>query len=112
MKIVLDTNILLSAAWRDRLPEIVVLYVATDPNCEWIVTAPIVSEYISVLQRPKFHLSGELLQRWSDLIEMRTIVIPTPDVATPRLRDPADAIFLAAAIASEVDFLITGDYDL
>jgi hypothetical protein len=39
MRIVLDTNVLLSAAWRDRLPEKVVLYVATHPDCEWIVTS-------------------------------------------------------------------------
>jgi putative PIN family toxin of toxin-antitoxin system len=112
MKIVLDTNVLLSAAWRDRLPERVVLHVATDPMCEWIVTEPILSEYVSVLKRPKFNLPEDLMQRWTDLIEMRTIVIPLPITATPPLRDPADAMFLAAAIAGAADFLITGDNDL
>ena len=112
MKIVLDTNVVLSAAWRDRLPERVVLHVATDPMCEWIVTEPILSEYASVLKRPKFNLPDDLMQRWTDLIEMRTIVIPLPKTATPTLRDPADAMFLAAAIAGEADFLITGDNDL
>ena len=112
MKIVLDTNVLLSAAWRDRLPERVVLHIATSPECEWIVTAPIRAEYTAVVKRPKFNLPGELLQQWADLIEMRTTVIPLPETVTPPLRDPADAIFLAAAIASEADFLITGDNDL
>jgi putative PIN family toxin of toxin-antitoxin system len=112
MKIVLDTNVLLSAAWRDRLPERVVLYVATTSDCEWIVTAPILSEYVAVLRRPKFNLPGELVQRWTDLVEMRTIMIPLPDVATSTLRDPADVMFLAAAMAGKADFLITGDNDL
>jgi predicted nucleic acid-binding protein len=46
MKILVDTNVLLSAAWRDRLPEKVVLHVATDRDCQWIVTAPILQEYL------------------------------------------------------------------
>ena len=112
MKIVLDTNVLVSAAWRDRLPERVVLYIATSADCDWIVTAPILSEYVSVLKRPMFNLPGELLQQWAELVEMRTIVIPLPETVTPPLRDSSDAMFLAAAIVGEADFLITGDNDL
>jgi putative PIN family toxin of toxin-antitoxin system len=112
MKIVLDTNVLLSVAWRDGLPERVVRYVATHRDCEWLVTSPILSEHVSVLKRPKFNLPSELLQPWTDLVEMRTVVIPLPEAASLPLRDPADAMFLAAAIASEADFLITGDDDL
>ena len=83
MKVVLDTNVLLSAAWRDRLPERIVLHIATSPECEWIVTAPILAEYVAVLQRPKFNLSPELLQQWTDLIEMRTTEVPLPEIAAP-----------------------------
>jgi len=57
MKVVLDTNVLISAAWRDRLPERVVLYVATSPDCQWIVTESILAEYVGVLRRPKFNIS-------------------------------------------------------
>jgi putative PIN family toxin of toxin-antitoxin system len=112
MKIVVDTNVLLSAAWRDRLPERVVLHVATSSNCEWIVTDPILAEYVAVLKRRKFNLPNELIERWTDLVEMRTTVISIPQIATPPLRDPGDAIFLAAAIAGEANYFITGDNDL
>jgi uncharacterized protein len=111
MNIILDTNVLLSAAWRNGLPERVVLDAATTSDCEWIVTAPILSEYVSVLRRPKFNLPSELVQRWTDLVEMRTFMIPLPEVATLPLRDPGDVTFLVAAIAGEADFLITGDND-
>jgi predicted nucleic acid-binding protein len=43
---------------------------------------------------------------------MRTIVIPQPEAAAPPLRDAADAMFVAAAIAADADYLITGDNDL
>jgi len=49
MKVLLDTNVLLSAAWRDRLPEKVILYVATSDTCQWIATEDILSEYADVL---------------------------------------------------------------
>jgi uncharacterized protein len=112
MKIVLDTNVLLSAAWRDRLPEKVLLHVATDRDCQWIVTAPILKEYLEVLQRPKFGLTAALIQQWAELIEMRTVLLATPTANVSQLRDPKDAIFLAAAVASIAEFLITGDNDL
>lgn len=62
MNVLIDTNVLLSAALRDRLPEQVVRYVATADDCRWIVTAEIVLEYVEVLKRPKFGLSPPLLQ--------------------------------------------------
>lgn len=112
MKILVDTNVLLSAAWRDRLPEKVVQHVAMNGNCQWIVTTKILKEYVEVLQRPKFGLSAPLLQQWAELIEMRALVVPSPLVDVGLSRDPKDAIFLAAAIAAGADFLITGDSDL
>ncbi|WP_256091559.1 hypothetical protein [Candidatus Thiosymbion oneisti] len=38
MKVVIDTNILVSAVIRDRLPERVLLWCLGDPDVEWLVT--------------------------------------------------------------------------
>ncbi len=94
------------------MPERIVLHIATNPDCDWLATVPILDEYLSVLKRPRFNLSIEILQRWATVIEMRTVVIPVPEIALPSLRDPADAMFLAAAIAGEANYLVTGDNDL
>lgn len=59
MIVLLDTNVILSAAFRDGLPERVVLYVATRDDCQRVVTAEILEEYRHVLSRPKFDLSPE-----------------------------------------------------
>jgi len=112
MNVLVDTNVVLSAALRDRLPERVVLYVATRADCRWLVTPEIVREYIDVLNRPKFNLPAAVVEHWSELIGMRTVLVagaPT-DVSFPR--DPKDAPFLAAALASDADYLISGDKDL
>lgn len=112
MNIVVDTNVLLSAALRDRLPEKVVIYVATNDECRWLVSAEILKEYLEVLQRPKFSLSPELIRAWSELIQMRTILVSSPPIVAGLVRDPKDVIFLSTAIAVCADFLITGDRDL
>jgi uncharacterized protein len=64
MKILVDTNVLLSAALRNRLPERVVMRIATDDQWKWLVTAEILSEYTNVLRRPKFALTEQTIQQW------------------------------------------------
>lgn len=112
MNVLIDTNVLLSAALCDRLPESVVLHVATAPDIRWIVTAEIAREYVAVLARPKFALSHDVLKEWAELVEMRTVVIPSPPGDLPSPRDPKDAMFLAAALSASAAYLITGDKDL
>jgi uncharacterized protein len=112
MNVLVDTNVLLTAALRDGLPERIVLFIATRDDLRWIVTPEILLEYIAVLQRPKFGLDESTLLQWSELLATRTVDIGSP-ISTPDfLRDPKDAPFLAAALAARADFLITGDRDL
>lgn len=112
MRALIDTNVLLSAALRDRLPERVVIFVATQNDWKWIVTADILDEYINVLRRPKFKLPEDLVQQWTNLISMRTVNAGTPSIAPKFLRDPKDLPFLAAALFHQANYLITGDKDL
>jgi uncharacterized protein len=112
MNVLIDTNVLLSAALRDKLPEKVVLYVASGDDIRWLVTPEILGEYTEVLRRPKFGLDGPALQRWAELLAMRTVSIESPPAVPDFPRDPKDAPFLAAALATHANFLITGDKDL
>ena len=72
MKVVIDTNVLVSAALRDRGPERVVLFVAEHPEFEWVVSVEILREYMEVLARPRFALPRDLLRRWARLLETVT----------------------------------------
>jgi putative PIN family toxin of toxin-antitoxin system len=112
MNVLIDTNVLLSAALRDKLPERVVLYVAKRDDCRWLVTPEIIAEYVDVLRRPKFGLPGEVLDQWAELLDMRTVNVGSPPEIVQFSRDPKDAPFLAAALATHADYLITGDKDL
>jgi len=112
MNVLIDTNVLLSAALRDKLPERVVLYVAARDEFRWVVTPEILAEYTDVLRRPNFGLDEQMLGRWADLLSMRTVDIGSPPEVPDFPRDPKDAPLLAAALAAHADFLITGDNDL
>jgi putative PIN family toxin of toxin-antitoxin system len=86
--------------------------VATRDDCRWLVTPEILAEYTNVLGRPKFRLDQQTLQRWTELLGMRTVNVGSPPNVPDFPRDPKDAPFLAAALFAQADFLITGDKDL
>lgn len=46
MKVIIDTNVLVSAILRDRSPETVVLFIVEQPDIDWIVSDDIITEYI------------------------------------------------------------------
>lgn len=49
MKIVIDTNVLVSAILRDRTPETVILFIVEQPDIVWVVSEEILAEYKHVL---------------------------------------------------------------
>ncbi|MGA0197945.1 MAG: putative toxin-antitoxin system toxin component, PIN family [Prochlorotrichaceae cyanobacterium] len=69
MKVVIDTNILISAVLKDRDPETIILAVAQNPLFHWIASPPIVNEYKAVLIRPKFGLNEAQQREWFQLID-------------------------------------------
>ena len=110
MKVVIDTNILVSAILKDRDPEKVILFVAGRSDLEWIVSPEIMNEYREVLCRPKFGLPLEILHAWYRLLE-RVTVQTSVDLAIDFPRDQKDAKFISCALVSGADYFITGDRD-
>ena len=56
MKVLIDTNVLVSAALKDKIPEEVILFVVSHADVQWIVSPDILAEYKVVLNRSKFGL--------------------------------------------------------
>jgi putative PIN family toxin of toxin-antitoxin system len=110
MKVVIDANVVVSAVLKDRVPEEVILFVLAKPEFTWTASAEIIDEYVTVIQRGKFKLSEETIQKWRSIFERSVKVVDVSlDVDFPR--DQKDAKFLACALSAEVDYLITGDKD-
>lgn len=110
MRIVIDTNILISAALRDRTPEAVIQFIVERPDFSWVVSTPILQEYRSVLRRPRFGLPGAILSRWDMILDAFTTIVDV-SLEADFPRDQGDAKFIACALAADADFLITGDKD-
>jgi len=110
MKIIVDTNILVSAIIRNNLPEDLILWLVEQTAVEWIATEAIVKEYIEVLQRKKFNLPAEIIEQWHYLL-LDKIQLITTDVQVDFPRDRKDAKFLECALASKADVFVTGDKD-
>ena len=110
MRVIVDTNVVVSAVLRDRLPEKVLLFILARPDFEWVGSAEILKEYRQVLRRPKFKLADSVLLKWEEWFRLSVTELPV-EVSVSFPRDLSDAKFLACAVAAEADFLITGDRD-
>lgn len=110
MKILIDTNVLVSAALKDKDPETVVLFVTAQADFEWIVSPEILAEYKDVLRREKFGLPEETWRKWFELLDTFTTPVAV-DATVDFPRDQKDAKFLTCALAVAAEFFITGDHD-
>ncbi len=110
MKVIIDTNVLVSAVLCDRDPEAVILFVLEQDDFTWIVSEDILIEYRNILARKRLGIPELIQQRWLRLISAFTSIISV-DQTISFPRDPKDAKFLASALFASADFLVTGDRD-
>jgi len=108
VRVVLDTNVLISAALTPGGLEAGVVSAAIAGTLEVWVTAEVWAEYEEVLARPKFaSVRGASL---SILEALRLRARTTQPVAVLKTAiDPDDNRFLECAEAARADFLVTGN---
>lgn len=108
LRLVIDTNIVVSAALKlDGLQRTVLILALSKPATLY-VTEAILAEYQDVLQRPRIDIPRGRRQQLLQLIASRSrSIMPTriPQVTS----DPDDNMFLECADAARADFLVTGN---
>ena len=108
LRLVLDTNVVVSAALKpDGLQRTVLLLAITKP-ARLYVSDEIVSEYSMVLARPELKIRRGMRQQFLDLMKKRSRLI-VPSNLCQVTTDPADNIFIECADAARADYLITGN---
>lgn len=108
LRLVLDTNVLISAALKPEGLQRTTLLLATTKPARFYVSAPILEEYAEVLSRPELMIRRGLRLQLLQLIKNRShMIIPSRrlDVTS----DPDDNIFIECADAARADYLITGN---
>ena len=107
---VLDTNIVISSALGGAL--VLVLEKWDQEKFTVIITSDILSEYFEVLNRPKFKLKQETIDKITRYIyQFSEFVVPEEQIHFVEA-DPKDDKFLEAAIAGKADFIVSGDKHL
>lgn len=107
-KLVLDTNVVLSAVLKPDGLQRLIFQIALSPFCEVFVSAPMLAEYEEVLSRKRFKLQPNEVQAAMDLIKT-TANIVTPQNAVTAASDPDDNMFLECAEEAKANYLVTGN---
>lgn len=108
LRLVIDTNIVISAALRpDGLQRTVLLLAITKPARMYVSDA-IVAEYREVLARPELKIRKGLRQQLLDLIKKQAQTVK-PSRSLQIAKDPDDDKFLECADAARADYLVTGN---
>jgi putative PIN family toxin of toxin-antitoxin system len=109
-KIVIDTNILISAfGWGGNSRDLI--DAVMDKEYEFIISIDILEELKRVLDYPKFKFSEEQKRKFLEIIFKISTVIDTK-LKLNVCDDENDNIFLECAIEGKADYIISGDDDL
>jgi uncharacterized protein len=108
LRLVLDTNIIVSAVLKpSSIPRTTLIIALTKP-AHFYVSQPILGEYAEVLGRRELGIRPGARNQLLQLIRNRSRVV-TPVRRISAASDPDDNIFLECADAARADFLITGN---
>ena len=110
MKVVLDTNVVISALLHPARSCGQILNQILDGHIVWLITLPVLSEYKEVCLRPELSISDVhrewLLEAWANLPLLST---PPYNCSSVKCSDIEDQKFLDAAIYYQASLLITGN---
>jgi uncharacterized protein len=108
IRVVLDTNVVVSAHLNSEGYERSVLDLALSGKLRMFVSEAILGEYASVLRRPKFRLKPRSVSHSLLLLRAAARVV-APYGQINVARDPGDNHFLECAEAAKADYLVTGN---
>jgi putative PIN family toxin of toxin-antitoxin system len=108
MKIVLDTNVLVSGLLTPFGPSGKIVQMLFAGELLLHIDARILSEYQDVLNRPKFKFNQDHIGLLLDFIKQYGQFVSSSPLPSP-LPDPDDEPFLEVAISGKVKALITGN---
>jgi uncharacterized protein len=109
MKLVLDTNILVSGLLYSQGNPAQVLSLALAGTVQVCHDSRILAEYAEVLSRPPFKFDPQRVRQVLEKLEIDGVDIDGSSLGDLHLPDPDDEPSLGVALAARVDFLVTGN---
>jgi putative PIN family toxin of toxin-antitoxin system len=111
MRIVLDTNVLISGIYFSGPPGRI-LAAWRSGTLQLAVSIEILEEYLNVAERLASRYSGVEYEGVLGLIIQNAQLVQGADLPEPVSEDPDDDKFLACALASNTRIIVSGDSDL
>jgi putative PIN family toxin of toxin-antitoxin system len=108
LHLVIDTNVLVSAAIKPAGLQRTVLLVALAKPARLYISPPVLEEYRDVLARSELQIRKGLQRQLLQMIRNRSHTVVPPRWLEVT-RDPDDNIFLECADAARADYLVTGN---
>lgn len=111
LKLIFDTNILISSLIQKNYPFLIVDYVLKNRQVQLCISEDLLKEYHEVLTRikffryPDYEFRSRILLR--DIKKIASLYLPT--LKLDIIKDDADNRLLELADACKADFLITGN---
>ena len=111
MKVVLDTNVLISGIYFGGLPG-KILEAWGARRFQLLVSTEILQEYLNVAERLADRYAGVEYESVLGLIIQNAELVQPSDLPEPVSTDPDDDKFLACALAGDSTIIVSGDSDL
>jgi putative PIN family toxin of toxin-antitoxin system len=108
LRLVLDTNVLVSAALKPEGLQRTALVLAVTKPARFYVSHPILQEYADVLARQELGIRKGVRRQLLQLIRNHSHIV----TSSRRLEvagDPDDNMFIECADAAKADYLVTGN---
>lgn len=110
-KIVIDTNILVSAILSKSYPYSIIHDLIFQEKVISFTSDSVLSEFYSVIEYPKFKKYSGFILNAKNVVDglFRFSILVQPTVFVDVLKDKSDNKFLDVALSCRADFLITGN---
>jgi uncharacterized protein len=108
IRVVLDTNIIVSALLQPLGPSAQILMMALGGLLQLCVSGSVYAEYEEVISRPRFKRSPEIIVAALQAIREKGLWVRPIEKLRVCL-DPDDDIFLECAQAAHADYIVTGN---
>jgi putative PIN family toxin of toxin-antitoxin system len=114
LRVVLDPNVLVSAAISTAGPPRQIAAAWVDERFELVASPTLLAELSDVLARPKFRrwISAAVARGFIDGLVDDALIIDDPPAQPGVSPDPDDDYLIALARAANADYLVSGDHHL
>ena len=111
MKVIVDTNVFVSGIFFSG-PPYDILHAWNEGQIQLVISPLILAEYREAALRLANRYPQIDILPFIDLVMVHAMIVQAESLPAPVCEDPDDDMFLACALASDVQVIITGDKHL